>query len=94
MLCRDCIKVLYDNLSSPAVAILKTLVQYHDDEIALNQGQISKLTGLSISITRDALNELRGAMLVTATVKGRGIYYSLSESVAETVLDLGGGLSA
>ena len=93
-MCRDCVKELYVNLSPAAITILKTIGQYYDDETALNQGQIIKLTGLSISVTRDALNELRGAMMVTATVKGRGIYYSLSESVAETVLDLGGGLSA
>lgn len=85
MLCVNCIKTLYANLSPEAITILKTLVQYHDDETALNQGQIIKLTGLSISVTRDALAELRGAMMVTAAVRGRGIYYALAEGVAEVV---------
>lgn len=84
MLCGECIKTLYTNLSPAAFIVLKALAQYHD-EAALNQSQIIKLTGLSISITRDALNELRGAMMVTAAVKGRGIYYSLVEGVAEVV---------
>ena len=84
MLCDECIKTLFANLSPVATTILKTLAQYHD-EVALNQGQIIKLTGLSISITRDALSELRGAMMVTMTVKGRGIYYSLAEGVAEAM---------
>jgi hypothetical protein len=88
MLCVNCIKTLYANLSPAATTILKTIAQYRDsqhDEAALNQGQIIKLTGLSISVTRDALNELKGAMMVTATVKGRGIYYTLAEGVAEAL---------
>ena len=87
MLCHSCIKTLYRNLSWPAATILKALVcgDQQDGQAALNQGQIVKLTGLSISITRDALAELRGAMMVTATVRGRGIYYSLAEGVAEVV---------
>ena len=85
MLCSECVKALYANLSPAATTILQTIAQYHDDETALNQGQIIKLTGLSISVTRDALAELRGAMMVTATVRGRGIYYALAEGVAEVV---------
>ena len=85
MLCSGCIKVLCANLSSEANTILETLAKYYDDETALNQGQIIKLTGLSISITRDALSELKGAMIVTSTVKGRGIYYTLAEGVAEAM---------
>lgn len=88
MLCINCIKILYVNLSPAATTILQALAQYRDsqhDEAALNQGQIIKLTGLSISITRDALAELRGAMMVTATVKGRGIYYALAEGVVEAL---------
>lgn len=84
MLCANCIRTLYRNLSPAAVIIIKILVQYHDDA-ALNLGQIIKLTGLSISITRDALAELRGAMMVTAAIRGRGIYYALAEGVAEVV---------
>lgn len=87
MLCRSCTKTLYHNLSLPAVTILKALVcgDQQDGQAALNQGQIVKLTGLSISITRDALAELRGAMMVTAAVKGRGIYYKPAEGVVEVV---------
>lgn len=87
MLCHSCIKTLYRDLSWPAATILKALVcgDQQDSQAALNQGQIVKLTGLSISITRDALAELRGAMMVTATVKGRGIYYALAEGVVEAL---------
>lgn len=87
MLCHSCIKTLYRNLSWPAATILKALVcgDQQDGQAALNQGQIVKLTGLSISITRDALAELRGAMMVTAAIKGRGIYYAPAEGVAEVV---------
>lgn len=84
MLCSECVKALYANLSPAATTILQAIVQYRD-EAALNQSQIIKLTGLSISITRDALAELRGAMMVTATVKGRGIYYALAEGVVEAL---------
>lgn len=89
MLCVNCIKTLYANLSPAATTILQAIVQYRDsqhEEAALNQGQIIKLTGLSISVTRDALAELRGAMMVTATVRGRGIYYALADGVAEVVM--------
>lgn len=82
MLCGDCCKVLYCNLSPPAIAVLKTISHHR---AGLNQRQIIKLTGLSTSITRDALNELRGAMMVTAAIKGRGIYYAPAEGVAEVV---------
>lgn len=88
MLCSECIKALYANLSPAAITILQTIAQYRDsqhDEAALNQGQIVKLIGLSISITRDALAELRGAMMVTTAVKGRGIYYALAEGVVEVM---------
>ena len=88
MLCSECVKALYANLSPAATTILQAIVQYRDsqhDEAALNQGQIIKLTGLSISVARDALAELRGAMMVTATVRGRGIYYALAEGVTEVV---------
>lgn len=85
MLCSECVKALYANLSPAATTILQTIAQYHDDETALNQGQIIKLTGLSISVTRDALNELKGAMMVTVAVKGRGIYYALSDDVVEAM---------
>jgi len=88
MLCSECVKALYANLSPAATTILQAIVQYRDsqhDEAALNQGQIIKLTGLSISVARDALAELRGAMMVTATVRGRGIYYALAEGVAEAL---------
>lgn len=87
MLCHSCIKTLYRNLSWPAATILKALVcgDQQDGQAALNQGQIVKLTGLSISITRDALAELRGALMVTATVRGRGIYYAPAEGVAEAL---------
>lgn len=86
MLCVNCIKTLYANLSPAATTILKTIAQYRDGKTALNQGQIIKLTGLSISITRDALNELKGAMMVTAAIRGRGIYYALANGVAEVVM--------
>lgn len=85
MLCVNCIKTLYANLSPAATTILQALAQYRD-EAALNQSQIIKLTGLSISITRDALAELRGAMMVTTAIRGRGIYYALAEGVAEVVM--------
>ena len=84
MLCSECVKALYANLSPAATTILQAIVQYRD-EAALNQSQIIKLTGLSISITRDALAELRGAMMVTTAIRGRGIYYELAEGVAEVV---------
>jgi len=84
MLCKDCIKALYCNLSQEAITIINTLTGCHNKS-GLNQGQIIKFTGLSISVTRDALNELKGAMMVTATVKGRGIYYALSEGVMEAM---------
>lgn len=83
MLCRSCTKTLYHNLSLPAVTILNALLCAA--QATLNQGQIVKLTGLSISITRDALAELRGAMMVTTAIRGRGIYYALAEGVAEVV---------
>ena len=88
MLCSECVKALYANLSPAATTILQAIVQYRDsqhDEAALNQGQIIKLTGLSISVTRDALNELKGAMMVTAAIRGRGIYYALAEGVVEVI---------
>ena len=88
MLCVNCIKTLYANLSPAATTILQTIAQYRDsqhDEAALNQGQIIKLTGLSISVTRDALAELRGAMMVTTAIRGRGIYYALSDDVVEAM---------
>lgn len=91
MLCSDCVDILYCNLSPEAAKILKTLTRRNEK---LNQGEIIRLTGLSISITRDALNELKGSMLVRVETKGRGIYYSLSESVLQSMLYLGGGLSA
>ena len=81
MLCSECVKTLYSNLSGEAKTIIVALFQYHGDKIMLNQGQIIKLTGLSTSITRDALNELRGAMMVTMTVKGRGNCYRLKDYV-------------
>ena len=90
MLCVNCIKTLYANLSPAATTILQAIAQYRDsqhDEAALNQGQIIKLTGLSISITRDALAELRGAMMVTTATRGRGIYYELAEGVVEVIKD-------
>lgn len=88
MLCSECVKALYANLSPAATTILQAIVQYRDsqhDEAALNQGQIIKLTGLSISVARDALAELRGAMMVTTAIRGRGIYYELAEGVADVV---------
>lgn len=84
MPCHKCIETLYHNLSPAATTILRTMVR-HPKKEGLNLGQIVRLTGQSVSITRDALAELRGAMMVTATVRGRGIYYALAEGVAEVV---------
>ena len=84
-MCSECVKTLYGNLSREARTIIEHLALLYDDQTALNQGEIIKLTGLSISVARDALNELRGAMMVTATVRGRGIYYALAEGVVEAL---------
>ncbi len=84
MPCHKCIETLYHNLSPAATTILRTMVR-HPKKEGLNLGQIVRLTGQSVSITRDALAELRGAMMVTATVRGRGIYYALAEGVADVV---------
>lgn len=86
MPCHKCIETLYHNLSPAAITILRTMVR-HPKKEGLNLGQIVRLTGQSVSITRDALAELRGAMMVTATVRGRGIYYALAEGVAEVIKD-------
>lgn len=84
MPCHKCIETLYHNLSPAATTILRTMVR-HPKKEGLNLGQIVRLTGQSVSITRDALAELRGAMMVTTAIRGRGIYYALAEGVVEVV---------
>ena len=83
-LCNNCIAILYDNLSPEAILIIKTLVA----GVFLNQSEITKAAWLSVSVARDALNELKGAMMVETTVKGRGIYYSLSEGMIEAIEEM------
>lgn len=92
MLCNDCVKELYCNLSPAAAKILKLLAKGNSDK-SYNQMEIIKLTGLTISTTRDALNELRGSMLVRVETKGRGFYYSTSESVLVSTVYLEGSLT-
>ena len=92
MLCNDCVKELYCNLSPAATKVLKFLVKSDGDK-SYNQMEIIKLTGLTISTARDALNELRGAMLVNVETRGRGFYYSVSESVLVSTVYLEGSLT-
>ena len=94
MLCDDCVRDLYFNLSPAAAKILKLLVKGNsDNDKSYNQMEIIKLTGLTISTARDALNELRGSMLVNVKTRGRGFYYSVSESVLVSTVYLEGSLT-
>ena len=73
MLCEHCIQFLSAELSREAVCVLSTLV---GRDRPLNQRQIIESTGLSVSVVRDALRELKGAMLIASAPKGRSVIYS------------------
>mgnify|MGYP000937815537 CR=1 FL=1 len=91
MLCDECIKALfYEVCDYPgAITILKEIDKMSQP---LNQSEIISRTGLTISMTRDLLNILRGAKLISAETKGRAICYSLSEDFRQSFVYVRGDL--